>query len=76
MLTKAQKDQFWRDGCLVVENAVTPAQLAALKAEIAGWVEESRPHAEPFGPPTIDDRPRFDASSDAVPTGAEQPKPA
>lgn len=27
---------FWRDGCPMVEDAVTPAQLAALNGEIAG----------------------------------------
>ena len=32
MLSKAQIDQFWRDGCLVVPDAVTPAELAAMRA--------------------------------------------
>ena len=27
MLSKAQIDQFWRDGCLVVPDAVTPGEL-------------------------------------------------
>ena len=60
MLTQTQIDQFWSDGVLAVPNAVTPAQLDALNTEITGWVEESRAHSEPFGPPTLDDRPRFD----------------
>ena len=60
MLSQQQIEQFWRDGYLVVESAVTGAQLAALRRELAGWIEESRAHAEPFGPPTIDGRPRFD----------------
>ena len=60
MLTQTQIDQFWSDGVLAVPNAVTPAQLDALNTEITGWVEESRAHNEPFGPPTLDDRPRFD----------------
>ena len=59
-LTQEQRDAFWRDGYLVAEEAVTPAQLAALKAEIASWVEQSRAHSAPFGPPTIDGRPRYD----------------
>ena len=32
VLSREQFDAFWRDGYLMVENAVTPAQLAALKA--------------------------------------------
>jgi ectoine hydroxylase-related dioxygenase (phytanoyl-CoA dioxygenase family) len=60
MLTRAQVDQFWRDGFLVAENAVTDAQLDAMRADIERWVEESRAHIKPFGPPTIDGRPRFD----------------
>ncbi len=64
MLTQTQIDDFWRDGVLTVENAVTPTQLAALNAEIAGWIEESRAHSEPFGPPTLDDRPRFDMGAE------------
>src|SRR6185295_17804659 len=53
VLSRDQIDAFWRDGYLMVEDAVTPLQLAALGAEIARWVEESRGHA-------IDGRPRFD----------------
>lgn len=60
MLSQAQIDRFWRDGYVVAENAVTPTQLGALRAEIDGWVEASRAHRAPFGPPTMDDRPRFD----------------
>jgi hypothetical protein len=63
-LTQEQYDAFWRDGYLMVEDAVTPSQLAALQAEIAGWVEESRAHQKPFGPPTIDGRPRFDMGAE------------
>ena len=35
MLSKARIDDFWRDGFLVVEDAVTPGQLAVLNGEIA-----------------------------------------
>ena len=63
-LTQEQYDSFWRDGYLMVEDAVTPAQLAALKAGIGAWVEESRAHMQPFGPPTIDGRPRFDMGAE------------
>ncbi len=59
MLSQEEIEQFWHDGYLVAENAVTAEQLAALRRELAGWVEESRAHVTPFGPPTIDGRPRF-----------------
>ncbi|MDG1430450.1 MAG: phytanoyl-CoA dioxygenase family protein, partial [Paracoccaceae bacterium] len=58
-LSEAQKEQFWRDGVLVVENAMTAEELAPLKAEFASWVEESRNHADDYGH-TLDGRPRFD----------------
>ena len=64
MLTQTQFDQFWRDGVLTVPDAVTSAQLNALNAEIAGWVEKSCAHSKPFGPPTLDDRPRFDMGAE------------
>ena len=60
MLSETQKAQFWRDGYLVIEEAVTPGQLQDLHRQLAAWVEESRQHQAPFGPPTVDGRPRFD----------------
>lgn len=60
MLTAAEIEAFWRDGYVVARDAVTQAELAAARAELARWVEESRGHTTPFGPPTIDGRPRFD----------------
>ena len=66
-LTEAQKDAFWRDGYLLVEEAVTPAQLEAMRGDLSGWVEESRSHEEPFGTPTIDGRPRFDMGTEHRP---------
>ena len=59
MLSEEQKEQFWRDGFLVVENAVTPAALKALQTAFLGWVEQSREHAAPYGE-TMDGRARFD----------------
>jgi ectoine hydroxylase-related dioxygenase (phytanoyl-CoA dioxygenase family) len=64
MLSQAQVEQFWRDGYLVVADAVTPAELAAMRTEIARWVEESRAHSAPFGPPTIDEQARFDMGAE------------
>jgi ectoine hydroxylase-related dioxygenase (phytanoyl-CoA dioxygenase family) len=63
-LTQEQIERFWRDGCVTVENGVTAAQLAALRAELAQWVEASRGETKPFGTPTIDGRPRFDMGAE------------
>ena len=59
ILSQEQIDQFWRDGVLTVENAVTPEQLQGLKRDFDGWVEESRAHDAPYGE-TLDGRIRFD----------------
>ena len=59
LLTKAQTEQFWRDGVLVIEDAVSADQLANLRQVFAGWVEESRGHTQDYGE-TLDGRPRFD----------------
>jgi len=58
-LTQMQKDRFWEDGFLVVEDAVSDAQLENLRSVFSGWVEESRSHANDYGE-TLDGRPRFD----------------
>ena len=58
-LTQDQKDSFWRDGYLVVQDAIGPEELNRLRAEFSGWVEESRVHDGDYGE-TMDGRPRFD----------------
>ena len=58
-LTQDQKDQFWRDGVLVVEDAVDQSQLDGLRQVFGTWVEESRAHSDDYGE-TLDGRPRFD----------------
>ncbi|MGI9462423.1 MAG: phytanoyl-CoA dioxygenase family protein, partial [Aestuariivirgaceae bacterium] len=58
-LVQAQIDFFWANGYLVVENAVSDEQLAALKSDFSGWVAESREHSAAYGD-TFDGRPRFD----------------
>ena len=63
-LTNEQVEHFQKQGYLVLEDAVTPAQLDTLCSELSGWVEESRNHTEPYGPPTVDDRPRFDMGAE------------
>ena len=57
--TKKEVEQFERDGYLLLEEALSPNVLKALKDEFNDWVEESRSHSEPYGI-TMDGRPRFD----------------
>ena len=64
MLGQDQIDSFHRDGFLVAPDAVTPAQLAALNRTLTGWIDESRAHTQPFGPPCIDGRARFDMGAE------------
>jgi ectoine hydroxylase-related dioxygenase (phytanoyl-CoA dioxygenase family) len=52
-------DAFHRDGTIVADDAVTPQQLAALRADFDRWWEESRAHGKNYGG-MIDGRPRFD----------------
>lgn len=59
VLSEREQAFFWERGYLVVENAVTAEQLAALRREFDAWVEESRGHAQAWGD-TADGRPRFD----------------
>lgn len=59
VLTTKQREQFWEDGVLTVENAVTPDQLNALREVFSEWVEQSREHNSDFGR-TLDGRARFD----------------
>ena len=59
MLTAEQVEAFWRDGVLTIPDAVTPAQLSALRADFDGGGAESRTHEAPYGE-TVDGRARFD----------------
>ncbi|MGH6894370.1 MAG: hypothetical protein ACREEP_19150, partial [Dongiaceae bacterium] len=52
-------EAFHRDGTIVADDAVTPAQLAAPCAEFDAWWAESRRHDRNYGE-MIDGRPRFD----------------
>ena len=58
-LSQAQIDQFWSDGVLTVEAAVSNELLARLQSDFKNWVEESRQHGEAYGS-CIDGRIRFD----------------
>jgi phytanoyl-CoA hydroxylase len=59
VLSKAQIDDFWLNGYIVVEDAVTAAQLDALRSTFDGWVAESRSETADYGE-TLDGRARFD----------------
>ena len=59
VLSEQQREAFWRDGWIVLEDAVTPQQLAALKSDMDAWIAESRGHSENYGE-TINGKPRFD----------------
>ncbi len=67
ILTQAQQDQFWREGFLVMDGAVDETTLARLRRQMDDWGEESRAHSEPYGPPTVDGRPRFDMGEEHTP---------
>ncbi len=58
-LDDEQVAAFRRDGYLTVPDAVTGDQLAALRADMDAWVDESRDHDGSWGE-TIDGRARFD----------------
>jgi len=58
-LARDEFDAFWRDGAIVVNDAVTPDQLGSMCQEFDRWVEESRSHSTNYGE-MIDGRPRFD----------------
>jgi ectoine hydroxylase-related dioxygenase (phytanoyl-CoA dioxygenase family) len=59
MLSKSQKSEFWENGVVVVESALSTADLKPLREQHRQWIEESRQYAGPFGK-MLDGRPRFD----------------
>ena len=59
MLTQEQIDFFHTNGYLVVEDAVSPEQLQALRGDFGGWVDESRAHDQGWGE-TVNGKARFD----------------
>lgn len=58
-LTAEQQAQFAENGWLLLAEAVTPEQLASLRADMAAWVDESRNRESAYGT-TVDGRARFD----------------
>ena len=70
MLTQDQINFFNDNGYLVVEDAISPEQLAALRADFASWVEDSKSHDGAWGE-MVNGKPRFD-----VETGHSAENPA
>ncbi|MCY3851278.1 MAG: phytanoyl-CoA dioxygenase family protein [Acidimicrobiaceae bacterium] len=66
VLSPEEIEAYWENGYAFVEQALTPRQLAALVADFAAWVEESREHSEPYGG-TPANRARFDLEADHNP---------
>lgn len=58
-LTKAQVEQFWESGFLIVENVIGQDVVNRLNAQYDEWLDESRSHSENYGA-TIDGKRRFD----------------
>ncbi len=61
-LTDQQKEHFWDNGYLLVEDAVSEDLLEQMQTQFDAWVDESKSHASPWGA-TFDRRPRFDVES-------------
>jgi ectoine hydroxylase-related dioxygenase (phytanoyl-CoA dioxygenase family) len=59
VLDEARCEFFHRNGYLLLEQAVTPAQLAALQRDMQQWCEGSREHGDNYGE-TVNGKPRFD----------------
>lgn len=59
VLSEEQRQQFWAEGFLLVENVVDADLLQAMRDDFCEWVDESREHSEPYGE-AIDGRARFD----------------
>ncbi len=58
-LTPSQIAQYREEGYTLAEEAVSPDLLATLRAELHGWVEESRAHESGWGD-TLNGYDRFD----------------
>ena len=63
MIEQWQIDQYHEQGFLVVQNVLSEDEIAELRKDFDGWVEESRSHSRPWGQ-IQDGRPRFDIEDD------------
>ena len=70
MLDAADRVLFREQGYLHVPGVVSPAELAAMRAALDGWIEESRSHDKNWGD-TPDGKARFDLEAGH---SAERPK--
>jgi phytanoyl-CoA hydroxylase len=59
MLNESKKSEFWENGVVVVESALSAEALKPLREQHRQWIEESRQYTGPFGE-MLDGRPRFD----------------
>ena len=59
VLTESEIVRFWRDGFVVLENAVSADELSALRAQYDAWLAVARAHDESWGE-TADGKARFD----------------
>ena len=57
---------FENNGYVLMENAITADQLAALNDQLRSWIDESRQHDSNFGE-IMDGRPRFDVEPKTIP---------
>jgi len=69
MLSESQKSEFWENGVIVVESALSAEDLKPLRQQHQQWIEESRQYTGPFGE-MLDGRQRFDVEPGH---SAEQP---
>jgi len=69
MLSESQKSEFWKNGVVVVESALSAEDLKPLRQQHQQWIEESRQYTGPFGE-MLDGRQRFDVEPGH---SAEQP---
>ena len=49
VLSEEQREKFWSEGYLVVENGVDADMLKAMQDHFSEWVEESRDYSKPYG---------------------------
>ena len=59
VLTRAQVEQYEREGYIVAADAAEPDVFAGMRAQLDAWVEESREHRKNYGE-TLIGSPRFD----------------